>query len=168
MTADNMTIKTRAVYQAAVHKARELGHADLTPEHFMAALFEESDGLPAQVITRLGKNPADAVAAFDNYLARLPRAQGSFEPGQNLSADARKFLQLAEREMSGLDDQYLSLEHLLLAYTNGNFALKNELAALGLERRGVAQILKELRGSQKAIPITPKPNSTHCRSTVRI
>ncbi len=156
MTAENMTIKTRAVYQAAVHKARELGHADLTPEHFMAALFEESDGLPAQVMGRLGKNSADAVALFDNYLARLPRAQGEFEPGQNLSNDARKFLQLAEKEMNGLDDQYLSLEHLLLAYTNGSFALKNELAALGLDRRNLAPILKELRGSQKADSDNPE------------
>jgi ATP-dependent Clp protease ATP-binding subunit ClpB len=156
MTAENMTIKTRAVYQAAVHKARELGHADLTPEHFMAALFEEGDGLPAQVMQRLGKNPADAVTLFDNYLARLPRAQGEFDPGQNLSNDARKFLQLAEKEMNGLDDQYLSLEHLLLAYTNGSFALKNELAALGLERRSLAQILKELRGSQKADSDNPE------------
>ncbi|MBN8220088.1 MAG: ATP-dependent chaperone ClpB [Spirochaetes bacterium] len=151
-----MTIKTRAVYQAAVHKAREFGHADLTPEHFMAALFEENDGLPAQVAQRLGKNPGEVASLFENYLARLPRVQGEFEPGQNLSGDGRKFLQLAEREMSGLGDQYLSLEHLLLAYTNGNFALKNELAALGIDRRSLAPLLKELRGNQKADSDNPE------------
>jgi ATP-dependent Clp protease ATP-binding subunit ClpB len=65
-------------------------------------------------------------------------------------------MQLAEKEMSGLGDQYLSLEHLLLAYTNGNFALKKELFALGLDRARLASVLKELRGSQKADSDNPE------------
>jgi ATP-dependent Clp protease ATP-binding subunit ClpB len=156
MAGENMTIKTRAVYQSAVTKAQELGHADITPEHFMAALFDEADGLPVQILHRLNIEPAQATALFENYLARLPRAQGNFEPGQNLSGDARKFMQLAEKEMSGLGDQYLSLEHLLLAYTNGNFALKKDLIALGLDRGRLASVLKELRGSQKADSDNPE------------
>ncbi|MFO1471998.1 MAG: AAA family ATPase [Turneriella sp.] len=156
MSAENMTIKTRAAYQAAVTKAQELGHADITPEHFMAALFTEADGLPVQVLRRLGLEPAKVTSLFTQYLERLPRAQGNFEPGQNLSGDARKFLQLAEKEMNGLGDQYLSLEHLLLAYANGNFALKKDLEALGLERRKLAAILTELRGSQKADSDNPE------------
>lgn len=150
MAAENMTLKTRTVYQAAVSRAQELGHADITPEHFMASLFADGDGLPVQVLHRIGAEPQAVTRLFETYLSKLPRAQGNFEPGQNLSNDARKFLQLAEREMSGLGDQYLSLEHLLLAYTNGSFALKKELEALGLERRRLAEILKDLRGSQKA------------------
>src|SRR5688572_25347721 len=114
MNAENMTVKTRAVYAAAQAKAVESGHADITPEHFMAALFADADGLPVQALGRLGIDPMAVRALFDKYLQRLPRAQGNFEPGQNLSADARKFLQLAEKEMSGLGDSYLSLEHLLL------------------------------------------------------
>ncbi|WP_041948553.1 ATP-dependent Clp protease ATP-binding subunit [Turneriella parva] len=156
MAGENMTIKTRAVYQSAVAKAQELGHADITPEHFMAALFDEADGLPVQVLHRLNISPEKATELFESYLARLPRAQGNFEPGQNLSGDARKFMQLAEKEMSGLGDQYLSLEHLLLAYTNGNFALKKELFALGLDRARLASVLKELRGSQKADSDNPE------------
>lgn len=156
MAGENMTIKTRAVYQSAVTKAQELGHADITPEHFMAALFDEADGLPVQILHRLNIEPTQATALFENYLARLPRAQGNFEPGQNLSGDARKFMQLAEKEMSGLGDQYLSLEHLLLAYTNGNFALKKDLIALGLDRGRLASVLKELRGSQKADSDNPE------------
>lgn len=156
MSAENMTIKTRAAYQAAVNKAQELGHADVTPEHFMAALFAEADGLPVQVLHRLGVEASKVTALFVSYLERLPRAQGNFEPGQNLSGDARKFLQLAEKEMNGLGDQYLPLEHLLLAYANGNFALKKELEALGLERRKLAAILTELRGSQKADSDNPE------------
>lgn len=156
MNAEQMTVKTRSVYQAAVQRAQELGHADLNPEHFMAALFAENEGLPVQVLHRLGVEPERVVQLFENYLKRLPRAQGNFDAGANLATDARKFLQLAEKEMNGLGDQYLSLEHLLLAYTNGNFALKNELAALGLERKNLATILKELRGSQKADSDNPE------------
>jgi ATP-dependent Clp protease ATP-binding subunit ClpB len=156
MTAENMTIKTRAVYQQAVTKAQELGHADLTPEHFMAALFAEQDGLPYQILNRLGIAPETVKQLFERHLAKLPRAQGNFEPGQNLSSDARKFLQLAEKEMKGLDDQYLSLEHLLLAYTNGGFALKNDLAGLGLGRKALDPVLTELRGSQKADSDNPE------------
>lgn len=156
MAAENMTLKTRTVYQAAVSRAQELGHADITPEHFMASLFADGDGLPVQVLHRIGAEPQAVTRLFETYLSKLPRAQGNFEPGQNLSNDARKFLQLAEREMSGLGDQYLSLEHLLLAYTNGSFALKKELEALGLERRRLAEILKDLRGSQKADSDNPE------------
>lgn len=156
MNAENMTVKTRAVYAAAQAKAAESGHADITPEHFMAALFAEEDGLPVQALGRLGVEPGRVRGLFDSFIQRLPRAQGNFEPGQNLSTDARKFLQLAEKEMSGLGDTYLSLEHFLLAYTNGNFALKNELSALGLDRRTLAPLLKELRGSQKADSDNPE------------
>ncbi|MFO1527202.1 MAG: AAA family ATPase [Turneriella sp.] len=151
-----MTIKTRAAYQHAVSEAGQLGHADITPEHFMSGIFADGEGLPVQVLARLGIEPNKVITLFNDYLHRLPRAQGNFEPGQNLSADARKFLQLSEKEMNGLGDQYLSLEHLLLAYVNGSFALKNELVSLGLERRKLAQILTELRGSQKADSDNPE------------
>lgn len=156
MSAENMTVKTRAVYQEAVRLAQEMGHADLTPEHFMAALFEDDAGLPAQVLIRLSRDPKEASTLFTNYLSRLPRAQGNFEAGQNLSGDARKFLQLAEREKDGLGDDYLSLEHLLLAYANGNFALKREFEKLGLDRRSLSSLLKDLRGSQKADSDNPE------------
>ncbi|MCS6971607.1 MAG: ATP-dependent chaperone ClpB [Leptospiraceae bacterium] len=151
-----MTVKTRAVYQGAVERAQRYGHADIVPEHFMAALFEDREGLPAQVLQHIGVDPAAGTRLFENYLARLPRVAGNFEPGQNLSGDARKFLQLAEREMQGLGDQYLSLEHLLLAYTNGNFALKKELENLGVTRRRIEEILRTLRGTQKADSDNPE------------
>ncbi|MCX7632877.1 MAG: ATP-dependent chaperone ClpB [Turneriella sp.] len=156
MAAENMTVKTRAVYQGAVERAQRYGHADIVPEHFMAALFEDREGLPAQVLQHIGVDPAAGTRLFENYLARLPRVAGNFEPGQNLSGDARKFLQLAEREMQGLGDQYLSLEHLLLAYTNGNFALKKELENLGVTRRRIEEILRTLRGTQKADSDNPE------------
>lgn len=156
MAGENMTLKTRAAYQAAVQKAQELGHADLTPEHFMAAIFDDADGLPAQIVRRMGIDSNRVEEIFASYLQRLPRAQGNFEPGQNLSGDARKFLGLAEREMDGLGDQYLSLEHLLLAYMNGNFALKKEMESLGLTRKTLDPVLKELRGSHKADSDNPE------------
>ncbi len=60
MNAENMTVKTRAVYTAAQAKAADSGHADITPEHFMAALFAEEEGLPVQALGRLNIEPQRA------------------------------------------------------------------------------------------------------------
>lgn len=150
MTGENLTIKTRAAYAEAQSKAKLYGHADLTPEHFLAAIFADSEGLPMELLRRTGLDPAQVTKSIEAHLARLPRAQGNFEPGQNLTSDARKLIELAQKEMNGLSDTYLSLEHLLLAYLNGNFALKAELAAMGLTRAKLLPILTELRGTQKA------------------
>jgi len=150
MTGENMTIKTRAAYAQAVSEARQLGHADLTPEHFLSAIFADSEGVPHELMRRVGLASSEVQNLAKSHLARLPRAEGNFEPGQNLTSDARKLFDLAEKEMQGLGDTYLSLEHVLLAYLNGNFALKTALAQLGLTRQKLLPILTEVRGTQKA------------------
>ncbi|TML56947.1 MAG: AAA family ATPase, partial [Actinobacteria bacterium] len=138
------TIKTQEAFQAAVDAARARSHPEVTPDHLLAALLGQDSGVVLPVLERLGIAPLTLRNRADEALAKLPKAYGGAEP--QLARATRDLLEQADHERTGLNDEYLSTEHLLLAMAD----------IVGASREQLLGVLREVRGSHRVTSQSPE------------
>src|SRR5437588_11348004 len=107
------TLKTQEAFQAAVDQARARNHPEVTPDHLLAALLGQEEGVVLPMLERAGVAPLTIRNRVEDALAKLPKAYGGAEP--QLGRAARDLLDAADKVRTELRDEYLSTEHLLLA-----------------------------------------------------
>jgi ATP-dependent Clp protease ATP-binding subunit ClpB len=117
MDLNRMTLKLQEALQAASAQAMRRSHQGIDVEHLLLALLEQSDGLTAPLLERAGVTATAVQQAAEQALARLPQVQGAgAAPGQiHVANRLSRVLTQAGQEMQGLKDDYLSVEHVLLA-----------------------------------------------------
>src|SRR4051812_18749556 len=113
MQPDRFTIKTQEALQAAISFAAGRRHAQVVPEHLLAVLLEQEDGLVVPVLRKLGAPVESVRSELNAYLDALPTLDQAAEP--TTAPELLTVLRAAEQEMRGLKDEYLSTEHVLLA-----------------------------------------------------
>ena len=111
---NKVTRKTGEAIQAAQALARERNHAQVTPEHLLAALLGQPESVVLPVLDRLGVAQKTARERVDEALSRQPQVYGQTAQVQ-LAPDAFQALEAADDQRTELDDDYLSTEHVLLA-----------------------------------------------------
>jgi ATP-dependent Clp protease ATP-binding subunit ClpB len=131
------TIKTQEAVAAAIDQARSLSNPELTPDHVLAALCRQDDTLTPGVLQHLGLAPLMVRNKADEAVAKLPRAYGGAEP--RMDRELTNCFEHAEQYRKDLKDDYLSVEHLLLALN----------ARLGIGSEELLRALKEVRGSHR-------------------
>jgi ATP-dependent Clp protease ATP-binding subunit ClpB len=155
MNIEHFTEKAREALSNAVQLAKQYNHSQIEVEHLLAALLAQEGGVVQQVIAKVGGNLAAAQRIVNNELERMPHVYGGSEPG--LSPRLRKLLEDAWHEMSTFHDEYLSVEHLLLAMFNvRDGVITNALQAAGLTRENVLQALTSIRGAQRVTDENPE------------
>ncbi|TMD72327.1 MAG: ATP-dependent chaperone ClpB [Chloroflexi bacterium] len=155
MDIEHFTEKAREALSDAAQLARQYHHNQVEVEHLLAALLAQEGGVVQQVIARVGGNLAAARRILDNELERMPHVYGGSEPG--ISPRLRKLLEDAWSEMSTFHDEYLSVEHLLLAMFNiRDGEVPHVLREAGLTRENVLQALTSIRGSQRVTDENPE------------
>jgi ATP-dependent Clp protease ATP-binding subunit ClpB len=154
MKLERFTDKAREAIQEAAEAAREHNHSQVEPEHLLAALLAQEDGVVQQVIQKAGGNILTAKSTVENEIERLPRVYGGNET--SISPRLRKVLEDAWKEMSTFKDEYLSVEHLLLALLSGDGVAHKALTAAGLNRELVMRALTAIRGSQRITDANPE------------
>jgi ATP-dependent Clp protease ATP-binding subunit ClpB len=155
MQADRFTIKTQEALQAALALAPSRRHAQVSPEHLLAVLLEEQDGgLVAPVLRKLGTSPAPLRAEVNAALDALPTLSSEAEP--TTSAELMSVLRGAERAMRELKDEYVSVEHLLLAISAYDGPAGKALRGVGATRERLLQALADVRGSHRVTDQTPE------------
>ncbi len=157
MLIDKLTVKA----QDALAQAREIavaaGHAEVNPEHVLAALLRQDDGLTPRVLARVGADPALVERELDKVFAALPSAQGSaLDVGP--SRAFKHLWEAAGKEASKFKDEYLSTEHFLLAFLAGKgFGAATEaLRTAGVDYDSVMRALSEIRGNQRIVDPEPE------------
>jgi ATP-dependent Clp protease ATP-binding subunit ClpB len=155
MKADRFTIKTQEALQAALALGRSRRHAQVSPEHLLAVLLEEGDGgLVVPVLRKLGV-PAEALRTEVNAtLDALPTLTAEAEP--TMAAELASVLRAAEREMRELKDEYVSVEHLLLAIAGHGGPAGKALRAVGAARERLLRALADVRGSHRVTDQSPE------------
>ncbi len=138
------TEKTRAAFANATKLATEDANPEITPAHLLSAVLADPDTIARPVLQRVGVAPDEVAARLAEARARLPRAVGGQEPG--LGRAAREGLETADRLRADLGDDYLSIEHLLLAFAD----------ELGTDRDRLLGALREVRGSHRVTSPTPE------------
>ena len=86
---DRWTLKTQEAFSSAVDRARAAHNPEVTPEHLLAAILDQADGIAGPVLTRVGVEPAVVRDRINGELARLPQAVGGEEPGVNRALPRR-------------------------------------------------------------------------------
>ena len=151
MKIERFTEKAREAISEANELAKEHKHSQIEVEHLLAALLAQEDGVVQQVIQKVGGNIAAAQRIVDSEIEHMPRVYGGSEPG--ISARLRALLEKAWQEMANFKDEYLSVEHLLLAMLDGSDGTAQgggkltPLRAAGLTRALVLKALGDIRGS---------------------
>ncbi|HEX4344660.1 MAG TPA: ATP-dependent chaperone ClpB [Solirubrobacteraceae bacterium] len=155
MKADRFTIKTQEALQAALALAPKRRHAQVSPEHLLSVLLEQQDdGLVVPVLRKLGVAPEALRTDVNAALDALPTLTNAAEP--TTSAELIAVLRAAEREMRQLKDEYVSVEHVLLAIAGDDGPAGNALRAAGATPERILQALAEVRGSHRVTDQSPE------------
>src|SRR5687767_14976618 len=105
------TLKTQEGVQAALDLARTSNHAEVTPDHLLAALLRQDAGIVLPLLQKVGLTPLSVRNEIDNRLAKVAKAYGS---EAQIGRELRAALDQADQTRQELGDEYLSTEHLLL------------------------------------------------------
>src|SRR5437764_14743786 len=114
MRIDRYTQKMQEALQAAQHRASQFNNSEITNEHFLSALLDQSDGIARPLLEKIGANVDQLQERLRADLERRPIIHGS-AADLRISIELRTVLDNAEREMSKCKDKLTSTEHYLLA-----------------------------------------------------
>src|SRR5258707_4725369 len=155
MRIDRLTSKMQEGLQEGQSLASQLQHQELTPEHLLLALLRQQDGLARPLLEKLNLRISEVEGQLEQELARRPKISGATE--QYLNADLRNVLNQAETEMTRLKDEYLSVEHFIMALIDPPKTPAGRiLQGLGVNRETVMKALQGLRGSQRVTDQNPE------------
>ena len=156
MDPNKFTQKAREGLAAAQQLAAERHHQDVSSRHLLAALIRQDDGLAGRFLTRAGADLPALQNGLEELLRKIPAVYGS-EDQLHLGAGLARVLARAEKETESLKDEYLSVEHLLLALIeDGEDDVKQLLRRQGVNRNTLLNALKEIRGSQRVTSENPE------------
>ncbi len=140
--------------QAAQDLAAQHNQQEITNEHFLIALLEQTEGVTRPLLEKMGVAPAQLRSALETEMKRRPQVHGSSDV--RLGNELRSTLDLAEREMAKLKDEYLSAEHYLLALTETTGPAARLIKQNGVTRDKLMQALQQIRGSQRVTDQNPE------------
>ncbi|MEE9416900.1 MAG: Clp protease N-terminal domain-containing protein, partial [Acidimicrobiales bacterium] len=138
------TLKTQEAFTAATSLAQQHNNPEITPDHLLAALLGQSEGVVLPILQHLGQAPLSVRNKVDDAIAALPSAYGSQDA--RISRDLTSTLETADEARSDLADEYLSTEHLLLALAD----------RLDVDREQLLDALREVRGSHRVTTQNPE------------
>jgi len=157
---NRLTQKSQEALHDAQTKALRFGHTEVDVEHLLLALLDQSDGLVPRLIERADVDAEALHQALERALESRPRVSGpGAAPGQiYVSRTLNQVLDAAEREAQRLKDEYVSVEHILLAIlaSGAETAGGRLLREHGLTRERLLEVLTEVRGSQRVTSATPE------------
>ncbi|MGH7232055.1 MAG: Clp protease N-terminal domain-containing protein, partial [Nitrospiraceae bacterium] len=154
MDMNRMTVKLQEALQAASAYAMRRSHQGIDVEHLLLALVEQTSGMAAPLLEQAGVSVSAVKQAAEQTLTKLPQVQGAGAgPGQiHLSSRLSQVLTRGEQEMQGLRDEYLSVEHALLAMVDEGGVFRR----LGLTRDRLLSALQQIRGNQRVTSQDPE------------
>jgi ATP-dependent Clp protease ATP-binding subunit ClpB len=159
MNPERFTVKLQEALNAAQSIATKHGHQELKSAHFLLALLEQEGGLAPQLFERAAGRggAAQAVtAAVQQWLARVPRVTGAAAGQLYLAGEFRELMSRAEEEQKKLKDEYLSVEHVILALAEGSGEMARVLKEVGVTAAALREALAAVRGSQRVVDQDPE------------
>jgi ATP-dependent Clp protease ATP-binding subunit ClpB len=157
---NRLTQKSQEALHDAQTKALRFGHPEVDGEHLLLALLDQPDGLVPRLLDAAGADPEQLRKQLETELSRRPRVSGpGVAPGQVVVTQRlSRLLDAAEREAARLKDEYVSVEHLVIALlAEGRSSTAGRLLAdAGLTRDRFLQALMGVRGNQRVTSAMPE------------
>lgn len=154
MDMNRMTVKVQEALQRASSHASRRSHQGIEVEHLLLSLVEQDGGLAPSLLDQAGVSASSVRQAVEQALTKLPQVQGAGAgPGQlHVTSRLSQVLAKAEDEQHTLKDDYLSVEHLILAMVQEGGVFKR----LGLTKERLLGALQQVRGSQRVTSQDPE------------
>jgi len=160
MDLNQTTQKVREAVQSAQALAVRLSHQEVDGEHLLAELLAQGDGLAPRLIERCDASLETIAADIQQGLSRLPRVTGSSSEAGKVYITQRlnQLLIKAGDEASAMKDEYVSVEHLLLAFIGegDSTAAGKALKKAGINRKKFLEALESIRGHQRITNDAPE------------
>jgi ATP-dependent Clp protease ATP-binding subunit ClpB len=155
MRFDRFTQKMQEAIQAAQSLASQSHHNEITNEHFLLTLLDQTDGVTRPLLEKMGVSASNLRASLTAEIERRPQIHGAAVEVM-ISQELRNVLDACEQEMSKLKDEFISAEHYLLALTGSSAPAGKLLKQLGITRDKLMQALQQVRGSQRVVDQNPE------------
>src|SRR3989339_841384 len=119
MNFNKFTLKSQEALQNVQEIASSYNNQAIEPEHLLAALIQDSEGIVAPILQRVGANLDYLKIKVNEAIEKLPKVQGAGLGNVHLSPGLAQVFELAQNEAKQLKDEYISTEHLLLGLIGG-------------------------------------------------
>jgi ATP-dependent Clp protease ATP-binding subunit ClpB len=150
---EQLTLKGQEALQNAQASAKERGHPRLEAMHLLASLLSPDQQVVGSLLAQLGVNPAQIKKAAEEGLSIFPKTSGG---ELTISPELNQVLEAAQAEAGRMKDQYVSVEHLLIALLKVKSRVQTLLEALGITEKDVLQALQKVRGGQRVTDQSPE------------
>ncbi len=155
MQPDRFTIKSQEAVAGAQRLAAENRNPEVAPAHLLLALLEQgSEGLVVPVLQKLGADVDGIIGRTHEAIEALPKVSGEDEPEVRPAQSFVRTLQRAEKQSTGLGDEYISAEHILLALADKGSGIADLLP----DRDTLLKAINEVRGPHRVT--SPNPEDT--------
>jgi ATP-dependent Clp protease ATP-binding subunit ClpB len=151
---DKLTIKAQEAVAGAQSLAAERGNPEIDPLHLLSTLLSEKDGLVRPLLEKIGVNLGQLSNQVNGELGRLPKSSGGSQPNPNRALT--QVLEGSAKEAQQMQDEFVSVEHLLLALTKNDSTARNLLQGNGVRDKDVLNALKDVRGSARVTDQNPE------------
>jgi ATP-dependent Clp protease ATP-binding subunit ClpB len=157
MRFDKFTIKSQELIQNAQALASQHHNQQIEPEHLLAAMLAETTGTAGAMLRKLGTSPGGIAQEVNAAVARLPGVSGTATEEVYISPRSKAVLEQAFAEATNMKDEYVSIEHILLAISDEKIGeAANILAGAGVTREAILKALIEIRGKQRITDPNPE------------
>ena len=159
MDLNRLTEKAQDVIRGAQALAQRRGHAQIDVEHLAVALLSQDGGVAPRIVEKAGGKPASLVQRLEQALDRLPRVSGPGAPAGQVYIAPRvnEILTGAETEAQRMKDEYVSVEHLLLALADlKDGTVAEAFRSAGLTREKLLEAAAAVRGGQRVTSQNPE------------
>ncbi|MDI6729009.1 MAG: ATP-dependent chaperone ClpB [Thermodesulfovibrionales bacterium] len=157
MRLDKLTLKSQEALQEAQRIAEVKGNQQLDVEHLLYALLEDEDGIAYQILKRLNVDINSLKADVDKEIEKFPKVSGATPLGQIYIAPRLKaVLEKAFEEATHLTDEFISVEHLLIAISKAYGPASDILKRYGAEPDNILSAMREIRGVHRVTDPNPE------------
>lgn len=159
MNAQKFTQKSLEAIQQAQNIALQNSNMQIEEEHLCEALLLQDNGLIPQLLKKMGIEPQAVLSSVKQETAKIPSVTGpGREPGKiYVSQEVDSVLVDSEREAERMKDEYVSVEHIMLAILNKpNYSMKKVFDTFGIDRNKFLSVLSSVRGNTRVTSDSPE------------
>jgi ATP-dependent Clp protease ATP-binding subunit ClpB len=157
MRFDKFTIKSQELIQNAQSLTSQHNHQQIEPEHLLAAMLIEPEGIAGAMLRKLGASPSGIARDVTAAIEKMPRVSGGATAEVYISPRSKAVLENAFSQATKMKDEYVSIEHIFLAISDEK---SGEAAKLlehhGVSRESILKVLQEIRGNQRITDPNPE------------
>jgi len=155
MRFDKFTLKSQELVQNAQSLASRQNNQQIEPEHFLSCMLGESEGIAVSILRKLGVSPKSVAQEVSISMNRMPKITGISDV--YISQRSKAVLDAAFSEADKMKDQYVSIEHILLAVSDEKSGdAVRILRRNGISRDAILKVLMDIRGSQRITDPNPE------------